>query len=85
MKPAIWGRIVDIGWKGDDYLSRELSFDYRLKDILLQARAEELKGGISIFPEPKYGYVRVSTSYILPSLGFIEVIDIIARYIKSGW
>ena len=79
---GIRGRVVDIEWKGDDYLSQELNFDYRLKDKLLQA---ELKGNIKIFPEPKYEYARVRTVYLLPSLDLFEAIDIIAGHIKSGW
>ncbi len=82
--PAIWGRVVDIEWKGDDYLSQQLNLDYRLKDILLQTDLKKLKGNIEIFPEPKYEYARVRTAYLLPSPDLFEAIDIIARYIKSG-
>jgi len=82
--PAIWGRVVDIEWKGDDYLSQQLNLDYRLKDILLQTELKELKGNIEIFPEQKYEYTKVRTTYLLPSLDLFEAIDIIAKYIKSG-
>ena len=82
--PAIWGRVVDIEWKGDVYLSQQLNLDYRLKDILLQTEAKELKGNIEIIPEPKYEYTKVRTAYLLPSSDLLEVIDIIAKYIKSG-
>ncbi len=82
--PAIWGRVVDIEWKGDDYLSQQLNLDYRLKDILLQIDSKKLKGNIVIFPEPKYEYVRVRTAYLLPPPDLFEAIDIIAKYIKSG-
>ncbi|GAI30124.1 unnamed protein product, partial [marine sediment metagenome] len=81
--PAIWGRVVDIEWKGDDYLSQQLNLDYQLKDILLQIDFKKLKSNITIFPEPKYEYARVRTSYLLPSLDLFEAIDIIAKYIKS--
>ena len=82
--PAIWGRAVDIEWKGDDYLSQQLNLDYRLKDILLQTDFKKLKSNIEIFPESKYEYARVRTAYLLPSPDLFEAIDIIARYIKSG-
>lgn len=82
---GIWGRVADIEWKGDDYLSRELNWDYQLKDKLLQAELGELKDGILIIPEPKHGYARVRTSYILHSLDLFDAIDIIAKHIKSGW
>jgi hypothetical protein len=79
------GRVVDIEWRGDEYLSRGLNMDYRLKDYLLQAGPEELKGSIWIFPEPKHEYARIRTSLVLPSTYFFEAIDIIAGHIKSGW
>ena len=82
--PAIWGRVVDIEWKGDDYLSQQLNLDYRLKDILLQTDFKKIKGNIEISPEPKYEYARVRTAYLLPSPDLFEAIDIIAKYIKSG-
>ena len=82
---AIRGKVVDIQWKGDDYLSRQLDYDYRLKDGLLQAGVDELKGGIEVLPEPKHEYARVRTAYVLPSSDFFEAIDIIAGHIKSGW
>jgi len=83
--PAIWGRVVDIQWRGDDYLSQELNFDYQLKDRLLQVEPKELKGSIWIFPELKYEYARVRTNYCLPSFDLFEAVDIIAGHIKSGW
>jgi len=82
--PAIWGRVVDIEWKGDGYLSQQLNLDYRLKDILLQTDSKKLKGNIVIFPEPKHAYARVRTAYFLPSPDLFEAVDIIAKYIKSG-
>ena len=81
---AIRGKMVDIEWKGDDYLSQSLNYDSRLKDKLLQAEPDKLKGSIWIFPEPKYEYARVRTSYLLPSSDLFEAMDIIACYIKSG-
>jgi hypothetical protein len=82
---GIYGKVTDIEWKGDEYLSRELNYDYRLKDLLLQAEPRELKSGISIFPEPKYEYARIRTPYLLPSSTLFEAINIIAGHIKSGW
>jgi hypothetical protein len=79
------GKVVDIEWRGDEYLSRGLNMDYRLKDYLLQAEPEELKGSIWIFPEPKHEYARIRTSLVLPSTYFFEAIDTIAGHIKSDW
>ena len=83
--PAVWGRVVDIEWKGNDYLSQQLNLDYRLKDILLQTDFKKLQGNIEIFPEPKYEYARVRISYLLPSPELFEAIDIIAKHTKLGW
>ena len=83
--PAIWGRVVDIEWKGDIYLSQQLNLDYRLKDILLQTDFRKLKSNIEIFPEPKYEYARVRTAYLLPPPDLFEAINIIAGHIKAGW
>ena len=82
--PPVWGRVVDIEWKGDIYLSQQLNLDYRLKDVLMQTDFKVLKGGIVIFAEPKYEYARVRTTYLLISPDLLEAIDIIAKYIKSG-
>ena len=82
--PAIWGRVVDIEWKGDIYFSQQLNLDYQLKDKLLQTEAKKPKGNIEIIPEPKHEYTRVRTVYLLPSSDLFEAIDIIAKYIKSG-
>ncbi len=82
---GMWGKVTDIEWKGDTYLSQELNFDYQLKDRLLQAELDKLKGSIWIYPEVKYEYARIRTTYLLPSTDLFEAIDIIAKYIKSGW
>lgn len=82
---AIRGKVVDIEWKGDEYLSQKLNLDYGLKDRLLLAEPGELKGKIEIFPEPKHEYARIRTAYLLPSPNFFEAIDMIAGHVKSGW
>ena len=82
--PAIWGRVVNIEWKGDVYLSQQLNLDYQLKDKLLQTEPKKLKGNIEITPEPKYEYTRVRTAYLLPSSDLFGAIDTIAKHIKSA-
>jgi hypothetical protein len=81
---GIRGKVIDIEWKGDDYLSRELNWDYQLKDKLLQVELGGFKSGIWILPEPKYEHTRVRTSYFLPSVDLFDAIDIIAKHIKLG-
>ena len=80
---AIRGKLVDIEWRGDEYLSQELNMDYGLKDRLLLAEPEELKGNIEIFPEPQQEHARIRTAYLLPTHNFFDAIDIIARHVKS--
>lgn len=82
---GLWGKVVDIEWKGDDYLARELNFDYQLKDKLLSTELPESRAGIWIFPESKHEYVRIRTAYRLPSSDSFQVIEIVAKHIKSGW
>jgi len=79
------GKVIDIGWKGDDFLAQKLNFDYRLKDELLQADLSVLKGGISIHPEPKHNYARIRTAYVLPERQLLEALDIIAGHMKSWY
>jgi len=81
----IRGKVVDIEWKGDAYFSRELNYDYRLKDKLLQVDLNMVKEGITVYPEPKQEYARVRTGYVLPSPELFQAVDMIARHIKSVW
>ena len=83
-KPPLWGRVVDIEWKGDKALAQSLNFDYSLKDRLLQADAGALKQSILVIPEPKHSYARIRTAYALPSQQLFEAIAISARHLKSS-
>lgn len=79
----LWGNIVAVEWKGDRFLAQGLNFDYKLNDNLLQAGFGSSHRSIAIFPEPKQGYVRIRTSYFLPSSQMLETINTIARHIRS--
>jgi len=81
--PPLWGKVVAIDWKGDDSLTRSLNLDYSLEDKLLRADVNAFKGNIGIFPEPRHGYARIRTDYVLPSAEIFEAINGIARHIKS--
>ncbi|HEX76361.1 MAG TPA: hypothetical protein G4O12_07280 [Dehalococcoidia bacterium] len=78
----IRGKVIDIEWRGDNTLAQKLNFDYRLKDKLLQAAP---KGSIEVFPEPKYEYARIRTTYFLPTPDLLEDMDIIAEHLKSWY
>jgi len=82
---TLWGRTVDIEWKGDEYLSRELNYDFGLKDTLMYTKPDELKGGIQIHPEPKHEYARIRTAYLLPSSELFGALELIAGHIRSLW
>jgi len=81
--PLLWGKVVAIDWKGDDALAQSLNLDYSLEDKLLKADVNAFKGNIWIFPEPKHGYARIRTDYVLPSAAIFEALSSIARHIKS--
>jgi hypothetical protein len=80
-KSAVWGKKMDIEWKGDDYLSQQLNLDQRLKAILLHKDLASLQGDIEVLPDPQYAKIR--TAYFLPSPDLLKAIDIIARHMRS--
>jgi hypothetical protein len=82
-RPPLWGKVVDLEWRGDPHLAQMLNFDYDLKYRLLHSDSEGLKGGISIFPEPKHGHTRIRTEYQLPSPALLASLDAIAKHVKS--
>ncbi len=77
-------KVVDIIWKGDQYLAQKLNLDYELKHRLLQADLNKFKGSILIIPERKHGYTRIKTNFNLPSSNMLYAIDSVAKYLKSG-
>jgi len=84
-KGSLFGsKVVDIVWKGDQYLAQKLNLDYELKHRLLQAGLNKFKGSILIIPERKHGYTRIKTNFNLPSPDMFYAIDSVAKYLKSG-
>jgi hypothetical protein len=81
--PPLFGKVVDIEWRGDPHLAQMLNFDHDLKYRLLHPDSNGLKGGISILPEPKHSHTRIRTGYRLPSPDLLEAINAIARHVKS--
>ncbi len=77
--PALWGKAIDIEWKGDYSLAQKLNLDYQLKDRLLQSA---YKGSVEINIMPKDEYTRIRTAFFLPDQDFFEAMDIIARHIR---
>ncbi len=84
-KGSLFGtKVVDIVWKGEQYLAQKLNLDYELKHRLLQAGLDKFKGSILIIPERKHGYTRIKTNFNLPSPDMFYAIDSVAKYLKSG-
>ncbi len=81
--PPIFGKVIDIEWKGDPHLSQRLNFDYSIKYKLLNECLDSLKGNIQIIPETKKGYTRIKTGYSLPAAELFDVINSIAKHVKS--
>lgn len=79
----LWGSLVDIEWKGDPYLSQRLNLDYQLKYKIMHDLSNKSMESIQIIPEPKQGYTKITTKYELPAIEVIEVIDNIAKHVKS--
>jgi hypothetical protein len=80
----IWSaKVVDVEWRGDADLARELNLDNCLKDRLLNADLEPLRGILEIVPEPKYGCTRIRASYFLPTTELFGILETIAKHIKS--
>jgi len=83
-----WGtkrEAIDNVWKGDEQLAQRLNLDYGLRDKLLKGNIGSVKGGITVYPEPKREYARIRTSYMLPALELFEALDMIARHVKSWY
>jgi hypothetical protein len=82
--PPIWGKVVDIVWRGSTNLAQRLNYDYQLKYRLLHSDPAGLKVGITIQPQPAHGCTRIRTGYRLPSPDLFEAIDTIAKHVKAG-
>jgi hypothetical protein len=83
-KSLFGGEVVDVIWKGDQYLAQKLNMDYDLKHKFIKADINTFKGGILIIPEPKHGYIRIKTNYNFPSADIFYAIDTLAGYMRSG-
>lgn len=76
-------KIQEITWKGDTVLTRKLDTDTRLKEKLLRTDLKPIRHTIEIVPEQQGNNNRIRTSYFLPSTDILEVLNIIAKHMKS--
>jgi len=83
-KSPFGGEVVDVIWRGDQYLAQKLNMDYDLKHKFMQADINTFKGGILIIPEPKHGYIRIKTNYNIPSADMFYAIDTLAAHMRFG-
>jgi hypothetical protein len=77
-------RVIDIEWRGEAELARELNFDSQLRNKLLKTDLEPLCETLDIVPEPKYGCIKIRTSYFLPTPEQFDILESVAKHIKSG-
>jgi hypothetical protein len=73
----------DIIWKGDTLLTQKLDADTRLKEKLLRTDLKPVRYTIEIVPEQKDSHNRIRTVYFLPSTDILDVLNIIAKHMKS--
>ena len=83
-KSLFGGEVVDVIWRGDQYLAQKLNMDYDLKHRFMQADINTFKGGILIIPEQKHGYIRIKTNYNIPSADIFYAIDTLAAHMRFG-
>lgn len=83
-KSLFGGEVVDVLWKGDQYLAQKLNLDYDLKHRFMHVDINTFKGGILIIPEPKHGYIRIKTNFNIPSAEIFYAIDTLAGHMKYG-
>jgi hypothetical protein len=73
----------DIIWKGDTLLTQKLDADTRLKEKLLRTDLKPVRYTIEIVPEQQDSHNRIRTVYFLPSTDILDVLNIIAKHMKS--
>ena len=81
------GRVIDIGWKGDDLdFILKLNSDSILKQKIIersQASKDSTKITIHYMSRQNYGVIR--TENFKPTTEDFEIMNMIARHIKSAW
>jgi hypothetical protein len=76
-------KIQDIFWKGDTILAQKLNMDIRLKEKLLRTDLRPVKYSIEIIPEAERDYYRIRTPYFLPATDMFEIVNIVAKHVRS--
>jgi hypothetical protein len=70
----------EIVYKGEKSFTINLELDYQLETLLNRS---EFVGVIEIIPETKHGYTRIRTPFVELTPEFLDVINTLARHIKS--
>jgi hypothetical protein len=73
----------DVEWVGDVDLARELNLDSSLKHKLLNTDRETFCELLKIISEPKYDCIRIRTSYFWPTPEQFDILETVARHVKS--
>ena len=83
---ALWGKIRDITWNGEEHLTRELNEDNILKDKMIKRFCENSKlTSLDISYYPRLNFVEISTAIIIPDKEDYEILKSIAHHVKSTW
>jgi len=80
------GRVTGINWTGGDTLSAKLNSDSGLNEKLLQRihSNKDLKDTY-VYYDKEYGYATIRTGALTPNAEDFEILNTIARHIKSAW
>lgn len=81
----IGGAVAGVVWKGDERLAQRLNYDFGLNSRLVEADAGSMKGGLTIYPEPKRGRARIRMGYFLPTAEQFEAVDMVARHVRQWY
>jgi hypothetical protein len=76
-------KTADISWKGDMVLVQKLDADSRLKDKILRTDLKPVRYSIELVPDQKESYYRIRTPYFLPATDIFEVLNLIAKHMKT--
>ncbi len=79
----IFGKVLDLEWKGDQMLANSLNNDYSLKAKLIKSpEINKLTCNPVIYPRPDYEYYKIRIRYLLPTSDFFEALNSVGTHLK---
>ncbi|MFC1941652.1 hypothetical protein ACFLWU_00345 [Chloroflexota bacterium] len=86
------GKTINVKCAGDQALTQEITNDYLLTEKLVKRcqsdkKIQKIFREIFIYYDPDYGYAAISHLFgsIIPTAEHFEIMNMIARHIKSAW